>query len=278
MNSSRQLIRWGLPGWICCLFLILFIIITFITNNYNLWWFINKFEKFSGILIMLAAVSIPIGFIIYQFYYCLYWYIPIPLLFGKFTNNPNDRGKEILSGVSHFLNFKELFNVNLEDTPIDENPAYPGNKWYSWKSIQIMNKFRSNWQLSDSVWYYSLKYMKNNSIVQLLEHRNQMISDIYHSLGASYTALTFSFIIYLFLLQPIIAESKLHNIWMPIMINLILFITVFLMLRREREASYQSLLYLKQGLISSTLLTNENNEISDINSNDINNFPTPKTI
>jgi len=110
MDSARQLIRWGLPGWMTLLFLTLFILIELLFES----WGRTSTDLFASLrggsyvqilklidnnLLALGVVSIPFGFLIHQLYYWMYWYAPVPSLFGTRIVDPVDRGREILHGL-----------------------------------------------------------------------------------------------------------------------------------------------------------------------------------
>ena len=151
MDSARQLIRWGLPGWMTLLFLSLFILIELLFES---WGKITPdlFTSLRGSsytqivqfidsnLLALGVVSIPFGFLIHQLYYWMYWYAPLPSLFGAHIIAPVDRGREILDGLQYNVDFKWLFAHPLMPEGSVHSPAPFARRFWKLKvkSTEVM--------------------------------------------------------------------------------------------------------------------------------------------
>ncbi len=283
MDTARQVIRWALPGWVILFFLALFLSVNQLFFGLDRLVFFQLISEMKDLLLELAAIAVPLGFIMYQIYYWIYWYAPVPYIIGKFVFSPGDRGNEILSSVANHPRFPELFESTVSQT---NRSVYAKNRWYSLKNSEVMSAYRTNWELSDSVWYLALSNKRFEQIVEPLEKRNQFLTDIYHSLGVSYTALVLAFLGYLgitatitlgevqtllsYLVLPGSTKSVMEFVgviimlWEPyrllisslisLRLNFILFVLFFAMFRGGRKASFGALLRLKHDVITNALL------------------------
>lgn len=193
MDSGRQLIRWALPGWIVFMFLVMFIFVDMVFHDQNRLIYLDVLKKMSNQVIPLGVASIPLGFIIYQLYHWAYWFIPIPSFSRFAVADPGDRGLTILSGVKDSVDFKKIFGYSISITP----PSAL-KKWFVlyYKDTKVMDNYRKNWHLSDSAWYLALSDGRYKDTLEYLEKRNQMLSDIYHSLGACTVAVVLGYFFY----------------------------------------------------------------------------------
>jgi hypothetical protein len=280
MDTARQVIRWALPAWVACFFWILFISVTFLICDRDQRIYIELLTKMQEFIVPLGVATIPMGFLIYQVYYWLYWYAPIPYFIGRFAIDPVDRGKEILAWVEEHVDFGELFGHSLNPT---EEPYKRGKLGILRKDTRVMRSYRENWHLSDSAWYLALADERCETTAELLEKRNQLLGDIYHSLGASYTALTLAFVAYLFLfayvtfieLPPGLIKSyfnlstRIPKVCMrtiaelilalflriiSVLLNCAIFVAIFRTFKGGRMASFDALLSLKRNVITNVLL------------------------
>jgi hypothetical protein len=81
--DSNKFLRWGIPGWLIPVTMLIFIVLDALSANDSLMYetISGIFEASDFIQIIFAAVlvsgaGIPIGFIIYQIYYYLRWSSP----------------------------------------------------------------------------------------------------------------------------------------------------------------------------------------------------------
>src|SRR5574341_655890 len=110
MDTARQIVRWALPGWMAVLFWTGFIAVNMLIHGQGQPIYIAVLKKMSDLVIPLGVAAIPLGFITYQVYYWMYWYVPIPSIARRKFIDPVDRGREILSGVKGQIDFKEIFD------------------------------------------------------------------------------------------------------------------------------------------------------------------------
>jgi len=283
MDTARQVIRWSLPGWMAYFFFVIFITITFLVCGKDQQIYIALLKKANDFSVPLSIATIPLGFFVYQIYYWLYWYAPVPYFVGRFVLNPVDRGREILDAVKEQIDFKMLFDHPLNPTEEVYQPRKFLFSHLRCKSARVMQKYRENWHLSDSVWYFALADERYKSTAEFLEKRNQMIGDIYHSLGASYTALIIALFSYLALfayvtvieIMPCLSDfALLLSTGTPtaylagvlklvcavslrvlvVTLNSAIFVAIFKVFNSGRMASFDALLSLKHDVITTVLL------------------------
>lgn len=286
MDSGRQVIRWALPGWIAFMFWTMFIAIDTIFHGQNQPLYLTILRKMNSLVIPLSVASIPLGFVFYQLYYWVYWYLPFPSISNPMSNrkiiDPIDRGKQILVDLIGRVDFKVVF-----ENPLIQSEPTAFKKWGPLyiKSIEVMRDYRQNWHLSDSAWYLALSDERFKNVVDFLEKRNQMLSDIYHSLGACYQALVFSFCFYLVALGWITLidirmffenqtalisfSTALIVLWgifirlLSFSINTGIFYFAFSMFKGGRIASFDALLTLKHDVITNVLLDRPTIQVSN---------------
>jgi len=195
MDTARQIIRWALPGWTAILFWTGFIAVNTFLHGQSQTICLGILQKVNDLLLPLAGIAIPLGFIIYQLYYWVYWDVPVPYLFRGIFINPRDRGREVLKDVEGHVDFKQIFDHALIDAP--KVPIV--KKWglIPYKSRKVMMQYRQNWHLADSAWYLALSDERYKNTAEILEKRHQFLSDIYHSLSACYTALAVAYLGYI---------------------------------------------------------------------------------
>jgi hypothetical protein len=273
MDTGRQVIRWALPGWMAFIFWTIFMSVNTLVHGQNQSIYLEILKKVNELIIPLAAASIPLGFILYQLYYWVYWFGSIPFPVGNKFIEPLDRGKEILAGVKDSVDFKEIFDNPLKDTP---PTALKKSGFIYYKSTEIMEKYRQNWHLSESAWYLALSDERYKNTAEFLEKRNQMLGDIYHSLGACYHALALAyggyFIVFLYIsyleINTFLAGlTNLFSIAMiliigkatilrfsSLLLNAAIFLAVFDMFKKGRIASFDALLVLKHDVITNVML------------------------
>jgi|GEM_PF-4980391 len=74
MNTEFQILRWGIPGWI---YLATFLIFKLAAANFQLEILAAPFGPnltvIAGIAAFFAALGVPIGYILYQIYFCYKW-------------------------------------------------------------------------------------------------------------------------------------------------------------------------------------------------------------
>jgi hypothetical protein len=76
MNSEFQVLRWGIPGWI---FIATFFVFKLAAVNFQIEEITKPFGQnpgaIAGIGALFVALGVPIGYVLYQIYFCLKWTI-----------------------------------------------------------------------------------------------------------------------------------------------------------------------------------------------------------
>jgi len=270
MDTARQVIRWALPGWITLLFLAGFIAVNTVLHGQNQTLYLAILRRMSESLLPLAAIAVPLGFIIYQLYHWVYWFAPVPSFLGRRLVDPVDRGAEILSAVRDQVDFKQIFDDPLLDAP---KVAFEKYGHVAFKSTKTMEQYRKNWNLSDSAWYLALADERYRNTADFLEKRHQFLGDIYHSLGSCYHAVALAYAGYILVFgyvslvevgalpaqfaSPFSGTTVTQGIILRLIsftINSAVFLLGVIILRGGRMASFDALLALKHDVITNVML------------------------
>lgn len=275
LDAARQAIRWSIPGWLLCLFVLGFLIIDMIFSGQA---FLepntepsNTFLLVSGLLtphILLATgvAGMPIGFLLYQLYYAMYWRAPLFL-----REWPRDKGFWILRGID--TDYQRLFQepppfrTSFYDDEDDREPFRFTVRWRAfWANPLDRNSFlellglttrdaafryRQNWWLEESLWYRII--LDNDA--GLLETRATFMADVYHSLGAAFIALWAGVVMYvgLFFHTGGLSSRPLPSWIIGATLILILVLLLSWVLRSTRRTTRWNLLTLKRhGILSFT--------------------------
>jgi hypothetical protein len=219
MDSAKQAIRWGIPGWL--FFLFFFINHTFFLYVYNLTIkkdisfnfsaIISSYKiDFSSILIIVGILGIPIGYIIYQFYFIISRSFAKEISelcnFKKGDDNIITKSKKLLKK----LNIEETKN-NKNLKRIDSEGILPYlfknfSQWiyrrlsnlFSFRKTKAVTKRTHQIDLLEIKWaqvdcLLRKKILSNDKLVNGYDEiikRDNHLSDMIHSLGAaSYAAL-----------------------------------------------------------------------------------------
>ena len=225
MDSAKQAIRWGIPGWL--FFLFFFINHIFFLYIYNLTikkdisfsfgTIINSYKiDFSSILIIVGILGIPIGYIIYQFYFIISRSLAKEI--SELCNLKNDDDNIVTKSkkISKKLIIEETKNnKNLRKLGEEGILPYLLKNFFQWVYRRLSNLF--SWRKTKAViertqqidlleikwaqvdFLIRKKILNNGKLVNGYNEiikRDNHLSDMIHSLGAaSYSAL-FSLIFY----------------------------------------------------------------------------------
>ena len=212
MDTSRQVLRWSIPGWVFVFLLIVFAwVLLRVTGTVNFQVLLSsvatqKYGVESAAL--LAAAGIPLGFIIYQIYFFMYgtvlpFYlvnidrgIDIFRVPGRETLNPTtidihpETLKRITIDIGVALDVEEMteeFRIRLLHAPLHRlkrehrNPA--GKRKYE-------ARLQNHWEI---VRYYLTRISANPKSSDISKEFTTL-SDIYHSLGASRIAVLLAYL------------------------------------------------------------------------------------
>lgn len=68
--ETRYLIRWGIPGWVFLLHILLFY---FINHSDKFTKLIEDPIKILGFIVAIAGIGVPVGYLFHQLYFCIFW-------------------------------------------------------------------------------------------------------------------------------------------------------------------------------------------------------------
>ncbi|PEP74099.1 hypothetical protein COL32_08890 [Bacillus pseudomycoides] len=82
--ETKYLIRWGIPGWVFIMWILFALIIVNPSLVQNL--VLNDLVKSLGILVTLASIGVPIGYLISQSYFAIKWVLRKDLKINSITD------------------------------------------------------------------------------------------------------------------------------------------------------------------------------------------------
>lgn len=228
MDTSRQIVRWSIPGWCFFIFLQVFIGIdsglgAVLSGGYarlNIGDIVAFFPSTflnATTVVVLGFAGIPIGYLIYQVYFWLYWRgLPIPFV-GLVIDQ--DKGALVLEGIK-LTPSETAGGMVAEVEPIPEMVSWsfdrlqpklagflgillpsfsyiPFNQLRkkdgsSLSTYQLAQMLARNWATALHIWYRSAVIPS-----EYLDRQVSLIFDIFHSQGAVRTALMLAFPMYL---------------------------------------------------------------------------------
>ncbi|MYL21651.1 hypothetical protein GLW04_17235 [Halobacillus litoralis] len=116
LYQSDKIIRWGIPGWIL---LSWFLLIYTITHQEEVWSFVtNEAFKSLGITAVLASVGVPIGYIIHEVYFALFWTkrnINLRNITNKIDDFPKPHNWESMNDKEKFYYLEFLWDKNINE-------------------------------------------------------------------------------------------------------------------------------------------------------------------
>jgi len=268
-REGSSIIRWGIPGSIFFLFLFIQIFLVNLIfetcdKNIPLSKLIDiegfSFRNGTEILAFLIGASIPLGFIIYQIYYWWFWW--------GLPNSRLNPSRLFEKNEFESTMWKLIYKYELNDLIENEKIYFRNRKFYriyTYTVMKILNFYRNHYI---KVVYkfqknYSLRYTKNLLNNRLLlrnefikfglkdPHKNQynwfLLTrilreakentedfsrgyDIFHGLGASYTAVFLSSIFYLSLwaMKYTKIDKNFSGEHIVIILSFVVFVNIFL--------------------------------------------------
>jgi hypothetical protein len=254
MKSARQVLRWGIPGWLFLLFSLIFWGIRSICDGSFSTWLISV-TSLQRTLVA-TGLAIPFGFLIFQVYWRIHWWdFPFNIVH-------HDKGYKVLKDAH--IDFEKVVGIPLDTISTRAKrrrilfPFFVLN-FLEDKPTDIVQRYQQNWYLADFAWYDTIRRHK----LEFLEDRAIFLGDVYHSLGATRTSLLLTTGIY-FICDTIMMIGKLlHFIdgcWQeylrlygfPLVLNLVVIAPVlfFLTLSNAREDTLEDLITLKHHVIT----------------------------
>ncbi len=269
MDTARQIIRWSIPGWCFFIFLIFFIgmgsgITAIFTRNFSalsITALINFFPSIflnATTVLLLGFAGIPIGYIIYQVYFYLYWrgiWTPWGFVIDQ------DKGFLVLNGIDFSdsekrdgldtkleklpksiswsldrvvpskLGFLGLIIPSFHYIPRSRLRRKNGSSISSFYLAQMLSK---NWAKAVTVWYRFAIIPSHR-----LEYQVSYIFDVFHSQGAVRTALAIAYALYVIHTFTAQLSELLHYgrrlLILEIALNTLLFLLLFKVLTALRR-------------------------------------------
>jgi hypothetical protein len=198
---TRQVVRWSIPGWLFLFSLFTYQLVSAVLRGVTLAELLQSpvVQNFSSAIAgLLVVTSIPLGFLTYQIYYRYYGIV------WPFGIVSRDRGAEVLKQLPvHVLeNLQREAGIIVDIADIHSERKYPilpnrvlvvgkehrtraGRYHYS-------TRLERNWEL---VRFY-LTWLCMEDKTQEFKREYTSLSDLYHAIGASRTAILMSFGVY----------------------------------------------------------------------------------
>ncbi len=231
-EDLTRLARWVIPGWVAIALLIVFFAIDyeFSPNGRNVFKCLygNNIRTLGiqdtlSIIALLAALSVPLGFIIYQMYYYLRWNSP----FSRDGSTPffNSPGR---------MRESNFVLVDFSDKSVLDSDSLGSDEWSkAWREhvlFAINHKFR--WQYIELLFYDIIFRMSNGR--QWL-HRYRYRQEILHTLGAASVSVVISFFVYL------LAKMSTECLRLPakgvgyVLASLVVYFVIHWIMNKENE-------------------------------------------
>jgi len=279
----RQSLRWAIPGWLFILFVAIFHAIQYAGPKDGLTWTTivkplteNGLSPLQVVLALLAA-GLPWGYLMAQLYWFHFWnrwdLVPVgvfirriklwkcscPVPWLRVTSPvPYDRGYLILKDAD--IDFESLVGRKLDDISKGRS-IWPrggfrviGVGYFLDKPDDLIERYKRNWFLAQFAWHHTLSARG----LEFLDKHAQFLGDIYHSLGATRTALLYAFGFFAALLplenglgldllrwSSYLGLCRIRVLW-----NVGFLVVMYLVLSHAREVVLESLIALQHDVIT----------------------------
>ena len=120
MDAARQILRWAIPGWLFSATFFLFLAIRFTLEGQILTvseYAQRDYAAIISLVTLLGSGGIPLGFCIYQVYFSVYWWLPLPTL----IKDPKDRGYSVLK--DSVQDWRSLVGYAIDDGARNLQPS-----------------------------------------------------------------------------------------------------------------------------------------------------------
>jgi hypothetical protein len=185
MDSARQALRWSIPGFVFVLLVFLFDGIRSLFGIPSGLW--QAVAGDGRLLLGIAAAGLPIGFMMYQIYFWVYWAFPFPAILR--LGQPENRAWDVLKDVLSEIDLRGVVERQWHEAPDDSTRKVTlGPFSIRVKDREVMQKYRDNWQLADFLWHRTIVQNKVDS----LERKTIALSDVYHGLGTCRWSIVFA--------------------------------------------------------------------------------------
>jgi hypothetical protein len=248
MDTSRQIMRWSIPGWLFVFLLLTFGLIAFrVVGAIDFQNIISQTTAQNygvAVAALLAALGIPLGFIIYQIYFFMYGNV-LPFDVVNF-----DRGLTLLKCLPP--NVLKRLNDDIGVTlPNDEMTEEFNIPILNVKLLRLEKQYRTRngrreFETRLRVHWEIIRYYLVQIAIQVkstdVNKEFTTLSDIYHSLGASRVSASLAYvatIAYLVIkttidVNPIWTKS-LINTGLAITIISLIFVFIYIVLTKNRD-------------------------------------------
>jgi hypothetical protein len=231
MDSARQVVRWSIPG------LVLVFTLCTLQGIENIWIFGSVGEAFqhsaflqlgSGAAAVIVVAGVPLGFLLNQFYYALHWnWMPLRIA-------ARDRGGEALCAMSLSeiemiqryhkvdLKTKEMWEVSTKTTVRSLIPTLIfGREFPRLKNEYNRTEYRDAKKRNFEAVRFYLTLVSTRTGLSQFKNEYTSLSDIYHGIGASLTAVVAATAI--FLLYHLSSSRRAlfvpSALWWPLVFN-----------------------------------------------------------
>lgn len=191
MDVARQVLRWFIPGLLLNLSTLGFLCVRFALNGNVLTvteFARGNFGTLIAFLTALAGLGVPIGFIVYQVHYWLYWRVPLP-----FFKRPQDRGYSVLKDSR--TDWQDLVGYPMdEQAHLEKGREIKIGKWrFYLKDRPLLERYEHNWRLATIAFYLVVQRSKHEAVAKQVE----FLADMYHGLGATLVSVWLGYSSYL---------------------------------------------------------------------------------
>jgi hypothetical protein len=204
VDTGRQVLRFSIPGSIAVLYAAGLILVGRLAQGDSLHTVTDAVDKnVAGLVVLLA--SIPLGFLIYQIYYASYKPFVWLWLISRAPDGwiRLDRGSQILSVFSsqQIEALEEVFGVTLDITKPHRRaqrglarvvPLLELSNAYRAQfesPARAAEQYRSRWYQNWDVLRALVDICESTEATRGIKREYTTLSDLYHALGASRTAL-----------------------------------------------------------------------------------------
>lgn len=233
MNGSEanRYLRWAIPGWVAAISCVVFVVLDIISTPVgkgSLYESITDFirtltrEQVLTNAFLIAVAGIPLGFIIYQFYFFIRWNSPFSKngLFPPFIEGRLRDIEDLLSGIS------------ISD--LSDNKNWRDN-WLG--KIVRMDDHTVKWRYIESFLTEIFQILDSKYQGVKLSDRNRHLSDMMHTLGASLGGVYLGFFIYLLMKVRI---EKAPITYYSVIVGFSILLLIILLERGEKNKQFSS--------------------------------------
>jgi hypothetical protein len=242
-NDASQILRWGTPGWVCILALLLFTLIdglfsVLLGEKTILFLRIIESGKDSlGVAALVAGAGVPIGYLLYQIYFYIRWNWPFAAKGILFLHGRERDISETIVGVPiDRLSMSEIWRKEYIDSAgafLDGRVADHKKAWYFLESL-------------------FLDYSSTSDAARLLYDRSRYLLDILHALGTGMFALICGGILYVAAILYLNWWGQIQNAWhLPLALsaNLTLCIVLLWVFQANRDNTRAQIISLQNYLL-----------------------------